>query len=100
MCTNFTYHLPRASSVTAVTPPRFEYVGNPVLLRVGVESLGSERDRACLGRDADHVRAGGTEWRTEQARAVRPAAPGRRRPEPCPPTRGDHADVRHPVRRL
>src|SRR3989454_11891562 len=44
-------------------------------------------------------RAGGTEWKTEQARAIRSTAPGRRRPEPCPPTRGDHADVRHPVRR-
>src|SRR2546422_4515597 len=46
---------------------------DPVLLEVGVEILGSELDLARLGRDADYVRAGRTEWKTEQARAIRSA---------------------------
>src|SRR5207247_3383661 len=72
---------PRAFAQLVVTPPCFQDVGDPVLLEVGVEILGSELDLARLGRDADHIGSGGTGWKTEQAREIRSTAPGRPPPE-------------------
>src|SRR6266545_563967 len=63
--------LPRGLAELAARAPGLEYVGEPVLLEVGVELLGRQCQFPWSSRDADHVGTGVTKLDAEQAGPVR-----------------------------